>query len=380
MRIIIASNPFKGSLSGVEVAERIAAGFKAGLGRVDVDLAPIGDGGDGTLDAIASSVKSERVCRTVLGPLGGKIRADYLLIDGGRTAVVEMARASGLALLREEERDPIKATTFGTGQLIKDALERGVERIIVGIGGSATNDGGAGIAAALGFRLLDKSGKEIERGGGGLKKLAGIDSCKRHERIGKVKFIVASDVTNPLLGPEGASAVYSPQKGASPAQVKELESCLARLATVVERDLGKKLAGAPGAGAAGGTGYGLMVFLDARLKSGIDMIIDITGLDARVKAADLVITGEGRMDAQSAHGKAPFGVLKLAKRHKKPIIAFVGGVEGEQSLHRAGFTSVFPIVNKPMALGDSVRDGGELLERAALRVARLIKNSPFRKA
>lgn len=376
MRIVIASNPFKGSLSGIEVSDRIAAGFRAGLGRVTIDKAPIGDGGDGTLDAVASSVKAERVFKTVPNPLGRRIKADYLLIDGAR-AVVEMARASGLALLKPEERDPMKASTFGTGLLIGDALERGARRFIIGIGGSATNEGGTGIAAALGYRFLDKNGKKIEICGGELKRIARIDAGNLNFHAREASFLVASDVTNPLLGPEGASAVYSPQKGASPAQAAKLEEGMTHLAGIVERDLGKYLRETPGAGAAGGTGYGLMVFLDAELRPGIDLMIDITGLDRRVKAADLVVTGEGRMDSQSAHGKAPFGLLRLAKKHGKPIVAFCGGVEDEDALHRAGFTAVFPIVNRPMSLEEAVRDGGELLERAALRAARLMKRNLF---
>ncbi|HOO55252.1 MAG TPA: glycerate kinase [bacterium] len=373
MKVVIASNPFKGSLSGIEVADRIAAGFKSGMGRVSVDKVPIADGGDGTLDAVASSVKSERIFKRVRYPLGNSGKADYLLVDGGKTGVVEMARASGLALLKDSERDPVKATTFGTGQLIKDALDRGVKRIIVGIGGSATNDGGMGIAAALGCRFLDSKGKPVAPCGGGLSRVARIDMGKRHPGVAGVEILVASDVTNPLLGENGAAAVYSPQKGASPAQVRQLDAGLEHLADVVLADLGKDLRDYPGAGAAGGTGYGLMTFLEARLQSGIDLMIDITQLEKRVKAADLVVTGEGFMDSQSAQGKAPYGVLKLAKKYKKPVIAFCGGLVEEDSLNRAGFTAVFPIVDKPMALDRAIAEGGPLLEAAARRAARLIK-------
>ncbi|MFA6448937.1 MAG: glycerate kinase [bacterium] len=373
MRIVIASNPFKGSMSGIEVADRIAAGFKAGLGRVAIDKVPIADGGDGTLDAVSSGVKSERIYKTVADPLWRRRKADYLLIDGGRTAVVEMARASGLALLKSNERNPEKATTFGTGELIRDALERGVKRVIIGIGGSATNDAGSGIAAALGCRFLDAAGKEIKPCGGELIRIASVDLKRLHKRVREVEFVVATDVRNPLLGPNGASAVYSPQKGASPAQAKRLEAALKHFSSVAEQDACRSLRNEPGAGAAGGAGYGLLVFLNAKLTPGIEMMIDITQLEKRVRKADLVVTGEGRMDSQSAEGKAPFGVLNLARKHGVPVIAFCGSVEGEESLREAGFAAVFPIVDRPMTLGKAMAEGGPLLEQAARRAAWLIK-------
>ncbi len=372
MRVVVASNPFKGSMTAIEVADRIEAGFKAALGRVAVDKVPVADGGDGTLDAVEYGVKAERVRVSTVDPLGRQMKADYLLIDGGRAAVVEMARASGLALLKSNERNPEKTGTYGTGRLIRDALDRGVERVIAGIGGSATNDGGTGIAAALGYRFLDAKGKEIEPCGGALSKLSRIDASGSHPRLKEVKFTVASDVTNPLLGPRGATAVYSPQKGATPAQMVRLEAGLRRLADIAESGCKRRLRNVKGAGAAGGVGFGMMAFLGAETVSGIDMMIDITGLEARVKKADLVVTGEGRMDTQSAQGKAPFGVLKLAKKHKVPIIAFCGSVDGEESLLRAGFAAVLPIVDRPMTLEAAMADGGALLERAARRAARLI--------
>ncbi len=374
MRIVVASNPFKGSMSGIEVAERIEAGLKAGLGRVTVDKAPIADGGDGTLDTVAAGVKSKRVFKKVPDPLGRSIKADYLLIDDGRAAVVEMARASGLVLLKSKERNPEKTTSYGTGELIRDALDRGVERVLVGIGGSATNDGGSGIAAALGWRFLGKDGKPVKPCGGELGKVVNVDARGVHPRLKDVEIIVASDVTNPLLGPRGAAAVYSPQKGASPQQVKRLEAGLKSFAEAVEAALGRRLRDKPGAGAAGGAGYGLSMFLGAKIRSGISMMIDITRLEERVKNSDLVITGEGRMDSQSAEGKAPFGVLKLAKKYRVPVIAFCGGVEEEENLRKAGFTAVIPIADRPMPLETAISEGGVLLERAARRTAWLIRD------
>jgi glycerate kinase len=374
MRIVVASNPFKGSMSGIEAADRIEAGLKAGLGRVVVDKAPVADGGDGTLDAVAAGVKSERVYKKVSDPLGRRVKADYLLIDGGRAAVVEMARASGLVLLKSNERNPEGTTSRGTGELIRDALGRGVKRVIVGIGGSATNDGGAGIAAALGWRFLAADGKPVEPRGGELARVVRIDSRGVHPRLKDVEIIVASDVTNPLLGPNGAAAVYSPQKGATPQQVKRLEAGMKSFADVVEAALGRRLRDAPGAGAAGGTGYGLMAFLGAKLVSGISMMIEIARLEERVKKSDLVITGEGHIDSQTAQGKAPFGVLKLAKKHGVPVIAFCGGVEDEESLRKAGFTAVIPIADGPMTLEEAVAGGGALLERAVRRTAWLIRD------
>ncbi|HOX28364.1 MAG TPA: glycerate kinase [bacterium] len=373
MKIVIASNPFKGSLSGIEVADRIESGLKKGMGGASIKKVPIADGGDGTLDAVASSTKCKRISVKAKDPLGRAVSSEYLLMADGKTAVVEMARVSGLALLKANERNPEKTSTYGTGQLIADALEKGAERFIIGIGGSATNDGGTGIAEALGYEFHDRHERRVKPVGGDLIDIARIEQLRVNESVKRAEFVVACDVTNPLLGKNGAAAVYSPQKGATPKQVAELEKGLKKLSKMVKRDLRKNLAEYPGAGAAGGTGYGLMVFLNAKLKSGIDMMIDITGLEAKIAESDLVVTGEGFMDEQSAQGKAPFGILRLAKKHKKPVIAFCGGLSGEEQLYKAGFKAVIPICDMPMTLEKAMKDGGRLLEAAAARSARLIK-------
>jgi glycerate kinase len=374
MRIVIASNPFKGSMSGIEVADRIAAGMKAGFGgRLTADKVPIADGGDGTLDAVAASVKAKEFRMKAPDALGRARATRYLIIDGGATAVVEMALVSGLAMIGATERNPEAASTYGMGLLIADALKRGARRVIVGIGGSATNDGGAGMAAALGYRFIGADGREAMPRGGTLKNIKKIDDSGALAALAGAEILVACDVTNPLVGPRGASAVYGPQKGADEAMVKRLDAGLKSYAGVVERHFKRKFRNEPGAGAAGGAGFGLMAFAGARLVSGIDLMIDITGLDKRASGADLMVTGEGRMDSQSAQGKAPFGALKLAKKYGIPAIAFCGGVEEEDALCEAGFTAVFPIVDKPMSLEAAMSGGGELLERAARRAGRLLR-------
>ncbi len=373
MKIIIACNPFKGSMTSLEAAAAIEEGFLSVWKTAEVVKVPIADGGDGTLDAVAFSVDCERVNMFVIDALGRRCKSEYLIIDNGKTAVVEMAKASGLAMLGRHERDVMKATTYGTGMLIRDALERGVRKVIIGIGGSATNDGGTGMATALGYRFIGDGGREIEPCGGNLQSIKSIDSSNIYSGIKSAELLVASDVVNPLLGPSGAAAVYAPQKGASDAQVKQLEKGLANLASVVERDLGKKSSSFPGAGAAGGTGYGLVVFLGARLEPGIDLMLDATKMAEKMKGADLAVTGEGRMDSQSAQGKAPFGVLRLAKKRGIPIIAFCGGLEDESGLKRAGFTAVIPVVDRPMRVENAVADSVGLTARAAARTAALIE-------
>jgi len=360
-------------MTSLQAADAIEKGLGAALGRISVDKVPIADGGDGTLDAIEAAVDSERVSKQVEDPLGRRRKADYLLVDGGGTAVVELARASGLALLKQEERNPLLTSTVGTGRLINDALDKGVKKVIVGIGGSATTDGGAGIAYSLGYRFLDAAGNQFKPFGKDLERIDRIDCEKVHPRLREVKFEVASDVDNPLLGVDGAAPVYSPQKGAGKSDVRKLEKGLARLADIVERDLGAHMRDFPGAGAAGGAGYGLMVFLGASLKPGIDLLIEITKLESKLKKADMLVTGEGRMDLQSAQGKAPFGVLKLAKKNKVPAIAFCGMVEQEKALLSAGFRAVLPIVDSPMELEEAISRGEELLERAAFRAGLLLK-------
>lgn len=374
MRIVIAPNAFKGSLSSVEAAEAIARGWRAATPRDRLTLVPLADGGDGTLDAVAACREAESARMKVRAPLGRPIRSRYLILKDEPTAVVEMALASGLALLKPEERNPLRARSDGTGELIRDALSRGCGRVVVGIGGSATNDGGAGIARAVGWRFLDSRGREVEPRGGNLEKIRTIDSSKVMPELKKASIIIASDVKNPLLGPEGATRVYGPQKGATAADMKLLEAGLRNLADVVKKQLDKDYAGRPGAGAAGGAGFGLMVFLGGRMVSGVDWMIRLSGLEEKLRGAELVITGEGRLDAQSLHGKAPYGVARAARRLGAPVLAFCGGVSDEKKLFSKGFTAVVPIVNAPMPLEDALKNAAELLERAAFRTAKLISN------
>ena len=372
MKIIVACNAFKGSLTSMQAGRAIARGFRKAMPHAEFIEVPIADGGDGTLDCIRASVPAKKVRKKVPGPLGEPIMGDYLLTQNGQTAVIEMARASGLAMIQSARPDPMNATALGTGLLIRDAVERGCRSIIVGIGGSATNEGGMGPAVAAGFKFLDSRGNELAPVGKSLKKIRSIDTAGIRPEYSRVEITVACDVTNPLLGPSGAAAVYAPQKGASPAQVKQLEAGLKQLADTAVRDLGKDLRNVPGTGAAGGMGFGLMTFLNARLVSGIDMLIQATQLDKKMEEAHLLITGEGRMDAQSVQGKAPFGLLKLAKKHSVPVIALCGSLEDEAELYRRGFRGVFPITPGPVSLEEAMQNAGRLLERTATRVAGIL--------
>lgn len=373
MKFIIATNPFKGSLTSPQAARAIAKAFRETFPDAEIDSAPIADGGDGTLDCIAASVPFKRIRKTVPGPFGAPIAAEYLLIDGGETAVIEMARASGLALIKPKDRDPLIASSAGTGSLIRDALDRGCRKLIIGIGGSATNDGGLGAAVCAGYKFLDSRGRELIPFGASLGLIKSIDSSLIHPALKQTEIIAACDVTNPLLGKTGATRVYSPQKGASPAVVRRLETGMKNFADVTEKHFGADMRNHPGAGAAGGMGFGLMVFFGAKLVSGIDMMIAATKLGEQIRGADLLITGEGRMDSQSIQGKAPFGLLKLAKQHGVPVIAFCGSIQDEKLLYKAGFDSVTPILNEPMTLEQAMAESENLLYHAALRAARLLK-------
>lgn len=373
MKIVIATNAFKESMSGISAAQAVKAGFERVFPKATYFLVPIADGGDGTLDAFSAFLPSRRVKLSVIGPLGVKARSEYLLSEDGNVAVIEMALASGLAMLALKDRNALKTTSYGTGELIADALDKGAKRIVVGIGGSATNDGGAGIAAALGYEFRDSKGKSIVPVGGNLATVKDIDSSRAHPGLKKAKITVACDVKNPLLGKNGASAIYGPQKGATKDGVKTLENNMKAFSSLVAKKMGLDYREASGAGAAGGAGYGLMTFASASLVPGIDLIAKHSGLSQKIADGNLVITGEGFMDYQSAQGKAPFGVLKMAKKYRKPVIAFCGGVEGEESLIAAGFASVIPIVNRPVSLEFAVKNGPALLEGAAFRTAALIK-------
>ena len=372
MRIVVAPNAFKGSLTALEAAEAIRDGILAIVPDADIVLTPIADGGDGTAEALVAATNGERRQLRVRGPLGDPVDADYGLIDGGSTAVIEMANAAGLRLVPPESRDPRITTTYGVGELLQQAFDAGTRHFIVGIGGSATNDGGAGMAQALGYHLLDDSGHELPHGGVALRRLARIHVGGVHANWKEARVEVACDVTNPLTGPDGASAVYGPQKGATPEMVAELDAALKRFAEVIRRDLGVDVEHLSGAGAAGGLGAGLVAFTGAQLAPGAEMVMRALKLDERLAGADLVITGEGRLDSQTARfGKAPAAVARHARDDGIPVIAIGGGVADETELALL-FDAIEATVTEPCSLDEAIAQARQGLTRASTRIMRLL--------
>lgn len=377
MRIVICPDSFKGSLSAAEAARSIASGALSAAPDAEIDIVPLADGGEGTVEAMVGATGGELVEIEVTGPLGRPVSAFYGIIGASDVAVIEMAAAAGLVQVSDEERNPLITTTRGVGELILAAYNRGCRKFVIGIGGSATNDGGAGAMTALGIRFLDSNGRELSPGGASLVDLDRIDTTGMLIDPSQIEIRVACDVTNPLVGPTGASAVYGPQKGATPDMVESLDRALARYADVIQRDLGISVAEAPGAGAAGGLGAGLLAFLGARLESGIDIVLDITRFDERLKQADLVITGEGRVDQQTAYGKTISGVLKRASVVGVPVIILAGSVgEGTDALYDLGATAVFSIAPGPITLEECMSRSSELLSNAGLNCVRLFKAYP----
>ena len=371
MHIVAAPNAFKGSLSAVKAAEVMKKGVLSVLPHAHVACVPVADGGDGLTEVMLHGMGGESVESQVMGPRMERVSAPFCMVSSQHLAVVEMAKASGLALLPKPQQDPLKTTTYGTGELILAAMDRGVRRIIVGIGGSATCDGGIGMAAALGFRFLDDSGLPVEPIGGALNAIVAIDRRKVDPRITGLSFAAACDVTNPLTGPEGAAYVYAPQKGAGPDQVAFLDAGLANLARVIQRDLGVDINDLPGAGAAGGLGGGLHAFLGAELRPGIDLVMDIVGLKDHLVDADLVLTAEGQIDGQTRFNKAPAGVAQTAKAAGVPCIAICGRIgEGFELLYEIGIDAVFSISSGPQSLAESMQDAGDLLARQTEQVIR----------
>jgi glycerate 2-kinase len=372
MRIVIAPNAFKGSLSAQDAASAIAEGVRAAAPDAELVMLPIADGGDGTVDAMVAATNGELRSLRVRGPLGDPVDAPYGLIDSGATAVVEMAKAAGLALLPRDKRDPRATTTYGVGQLLQHAYDAGARHFIVGIGGSATNDGGAGMAQALGYHLLDGEGHELPPGGLALKRLARIHVGGVHARWNEAVVDVASDVSNPLTGPNGASAVYGPQKGATPEMVAELDGALRRLAEVIRRDLDVDVEQLPGAGAAGGLGGGLVAFAAGRLRPGAEMVMEALKLDEKLDLADLVITGKGRLDSQTARfGKGPAAVARHAKNAGIPVVGIAGGLADETELGLL-FDGLMATVVEPCSLEQAIAQARPLLVRAATRAMRLV--------
>ncbi len=373
MKVVIAPDSFKGSLTALEVAHAIKAGIQRVIPEAEVDEVPMADGGEGTVQALVDATGGEIITQEVCDPLGNRIHANFGVLGDGNTGVIEMAAASGLPLVPEDERNPMFTTTFGTGELIRAALDRGCRKLIVGIGGSATVDGGAGMAQALGARLLGKDGHEVPRGGGGLEHLDRIDVSQLDARIAETAAVVACDVDNPLVGPRGGPEVYGPQKGATPEMVKKLDRYLDRYADIIKRDLDIGVKEEPGAGAAGGLGAGLMAFLNAELRSGIDIVIEASKLEEHLRDADLVITGEGKIDGQTIYGKTPIGVARTAKKYGIPVIGIGGGISDDASVvYDNGIDALMSIVSYPMSLESAMKQAYDLVANAAERAMRLL--------
>lgn len=373
MKVTIAPDSYKGCLGALEVALAMEEGVRRVFAGVEVVKVPMADGGEGTVRALVEATGGELVAEEVADPLGRRIVAEFGVLGDGRTAVIEMAAASGLPLLKPEERNPLLATTLGTGQLIKAALDKGCRRLMIGIGGSATVDGGMGMAQALGARFLDARGEALGPEGGESGRLERIDLCGFDPRVAETEVQVASDVDNPLLGERGAARVYGPQKGATPEMVEVLEANLARFAEIVKRDLGKQVAELPGAGAAGGLGAGLVAFLGAKMRPGVEIVAEAAGLEEKMRGSALAITGEGRIDRQTAFGKTVVGVARVAARLGVPVIAVAGWLgEGAEEVLKHGVEALVPITDRPMDLEEALGDAPRLIREATERTCRLL--------
>jgi len=373
MRIIIAPDSFKECLTATQVAAAISKGIKKVVPEAEIVCIPIADGGEGTVEALVTATSGKIVQATSVDALNRTIQSFYGILGNEKTAVIEMAAASGIELLSPDERNPMITSTYGTGLLLKAAMEAGFTEIILGIGGSATNDGGVGMAQALGFGLLDKNGNPIDWGGGSLNELHRIDSSNVHPLLRKAKITVACDVQNPLLGFAGATHVYGPQKGATPEMVEILEKNLTHFAQILHQEFGTDYSNIPGAGAAGGLGAGLMAFCKAEIVPGFELISQLTDLENHIQAASLVFTAEGKIDAQTTFGKTISGVAQLGKKYHVRVIALAGMVEGNLSeLFGQGLTSAFAIANRPMSLEESKTNAGQLLASTSEQIMRLV--------
>jgi len=373
MKIVIAPDSFKESLTALRVCEAVEKGIRIHFPNAEISKVPMADGGEGTVQSLVDATGGQIIQAKVTGPLGKEVEAFYGILGDGKTAVIEMAAASGLHHVPVDKRNPLITTTRGTGELILKALDHKVKHIIIGIGGSATNDGGAGMAKALGAKLLDANGAEMKEGGGSLDQLASIDLTNLDSRLAEVKVEVACDVDNPLTGETGAPAVFGPQKGATPDMVKQLDCNLAHYAAVIEKEMDIHIQDVPGAGAAGGLGGGLLAFLSAELKPGVDIVIEATQLENYIKNADLVITGEGRIDGQTIYGKTPIGVAKTAKKHSVPVIAIAGSIgAGSEAVYEHGISALFSVVPGAVDLSEALEKADENIERTAKNVASVI--------
>jgi glycerate kinase len=374
MKIIVAPDSFKESLSAKAVASSITRGILKVLPEAEIIQIPISDGGEGLLDALVDILKGKRISVKVKDPLFRTIEAEYGIIENGKTAIIEMAKASGLELLDKDERNPLVTSTFGTGEIIVDALDRGCRKIIIGIGGSATNDAGVGMVKALGGKFLNSKDQEIGNGGGALDELDKIDLSELDNRILNCDIIVACDVNNPLTGKNGASLVYGGQKGGDMEQLMSLDNNLVNYASVIRKDLGIEVETIKGAGAAGGMGAGLMAFFDAKLVGGIDLILETLELEKHIENSDLVITGEGKIDLQTLNGKTIMGLAKIAKRNKVPVIAIAGKLgDGIEPLYDHGIEAVFSILDQPMELADALRKADKLIQSVVENIMRTLR-------
>lgn len=372
MKIVIAPDSFKDSLSAQGVADAIALGLAEVWPDAQLLKCPMADGGEGTVESVLAACKGEWRRNEVRGPLGLPVNAAWGWLPDSHTAIIEMAEASGLQLVPLDQRDACISSTFGTGELIRAALDVGAQRVILAIGGSATNDGGAGAMQALGVKLLDAQGEQLPPGGLALARLARIDSSELDARLASVRFDVAADVDNPLCGPHGASAIFGPQKGATAVQVGQLDLALGRFAERCAGHLRKDVRDEPGSGAAGGLGFAAKAFLGAQFKPGVDVVGELVGLGAAVKGADLVITGEGRFDAQTLRGKTPFGVARMARQYGVPVIVIAGTLgEGYQALYEHGINAAFALASGPMTLEQACNEAPRLLRDRASDIARV---------
>ncbi|WP_122509593.1 glycerate kinase [Pseudomonas viridiflava] len=372
MKIVIAPDSFKDSLSAQAVADAIASGLAEVWPDAELVKCPMADGGEGTVEAVLDACEGQWMSAQVSGPLGDSVAAQWGWLAQSRTAIIEMAMASGLQLLTLKQRDACLTSTEGTGQLISAALDAGAQRVILAIGGSATNDGGSGMLSALGARFLDRNDQPLPRGGRALADLARIDLSYLDPRLANVRVEIAADVDNPLCGPTGASHIFGPQKGASPDQVLALDAALAHFADHSARTLGRDLRDSPGSGAAGGMGFAAKAYLNASFRAGVEVVADLTGLEQALVGADLVITGEGRFDAQTLRGKTPLGVARVAQRQRIPVIVLAGTLgEGYEQLYRHGISAAFALTSGPMDLEHACREAPRLLQERARDVARV---------
>lgn len=374
MKFVLATDSFKESMTSIEACNVMEKAIKKIKNNAEVVKVPMADGGEGTVEALVNSTSGTFVETEVLNPLGKKIKAFYGILGDKKTAVIEMAKASGIELIKREERNPLITTTYGTGELIKHAIDNGIKHIVIGIGGSATNDGGCGMLQALGVKLLDKNNNEIPFGGGELNKIEKIDVSHIYKGIKDVSFEVACDVTNPFVGPDGASYIFGPQKGADSEMVEFLDKNLRHFAEKIKETLNVQIADVPGAGAAGGLGGALLAFLNAKLKSGIELVIKYTNLEEKIQGADYVFTGEGAIDGQTIFGKTPVGVSKTAKKHGVPVIAFGGKVSDDaDNLFDEGIIALFSIMRGVEPLDDALKNGSHNLKKTVENVMRILK-------